>query len=752
MMVEGLFGLQKPLMLLLLTGLIPLTYLLIRTDEAQKIVFSKMILLTLISATFASPFVMSEENLSETPEVTILSDNSRSTQILEEYDPDFENVQTNTLTVGSDNSSELKTDLLRNLEENTQYLLLSDGQTDQDLKEVATRFKQVNSSLSIVRLEAEEESSVYIEGPSETVIGAENEFKVKVSSTSDGIPEPSVEANGERVQLVKNGNSYSFTRSFSEPGTVQISASINSEDVFSDNNQYFKTVKVREKPEILVLGSKSSMGDKLEEFYDITYRNTLPDDLSPYYAVFAKKEFDPAEMTDYVIEGNGVIYNGDLDEQNYLLPSKKGEGTQTDGAKIMIVVDASFASGKCENQFETESGNTICTRTSGEGGSVKESIQIAGNLTNSLPPNNKVGLIAYNDEAYLFSKPSPLLENRDYLLDQISRIEPEGPSLHYKGLEGAGEILKSGENDGNVILISEGETTYAGVRGNTTEAARNLDARLITVGVGEDPNEDFLRDVARETEGGFYLEGGESGKLSFTFKGGGAASTARRLIVMDGSHYITNGLNLDTSTTGFKNSETKRGARLLVSSTSGAEFLSSWHYGLGRVAQFTGGTSNLGNVMQYDPLLLTRTVSWAVGDPVRKEDEWIKIEDSSFGNPIKIEASYQIGGLNRRGEDLYVKTFTPAETGFRSFNGTVYGYNYNPEVQEVGYNTEIESVVNETGGNIYSPGEETRIEENLKQFSQRKVERKKFLTNYLLVAILLVFLAEVGYRKMTGRK
>lgn len=751
MMIAGLFGFQNPLMLLLLAGLIPLTYLLIKTDKARKVIASKMLLIVLISGAFASPFVMQEENLSETPKVTILEDNSRSTQIIEEYSPEFENVQADTRTVGSGNSSELKTSLLRNLEENTQYLLVSDGQTDQSLEEVAQRFNQVNSSLNIVRLEAEEESSVYVEGPSETVIGAENEFKVFVSSTDD-VPNPKVTVNKEDVSLTENSGSYRFTRSFSEPGTVQIKASINSEDQFNDNNQYFKTVKVREKPEILVLGSKSSMGEKLEDFYDITYTDSLPDNLSPYYAVFAKKKFDPAKMTDYVVEGNGLIYNGDIDNQNYLLPAKEGEGTQTDGAKIMIVIDASFASGECQKQFETGSGNTICTETSGEGGSVKESIRVAGSLVKSLPPNNKVGLMAYNSEAYLFSRPSPLLENREYLLDQISRIEPEGPSLHHKGLEGAREILRNGENDGNIILISEGETTYSGVHGNTTEVARSLDARLITVGVGENPGEDFLRDIARETEGGFYLDGSESGKLGFTFKGGGATSTARRLIIIDDSHYITNGLNPDTSTTGFKNSETKRGARLLVSSTSGAEFLSSWRYGLGRVAQFTGGTSNLGNVMQYDPLLLTRTISWSVGDPVRKEDKWVKIDDSSYGNPVRIDASYQIGGLKRQDENLYVKTFTPNEVGFRSFNGTVYGYNYNPEVQEIGYNPKIESIVNETEGNIYSPGEEAQIEEDLKQFSQKKVERKKSLTNYLLVAILLVFLAEVGYRKMTGRK
>ncbi|MDY6770063.1 MAG: hypothetical protein SVU88_03755, partial [Candidatus Nanohaloarchaea archaeon] len=138
------------------------------------------------------------------------------------------------------------------------------------------------------------------------------------------------------------------------------------------------------------------------------------------------------------------------------------------------------------------------------------------------------------------------------------------------------------------------------------------------------------------------------------------------------------------------------------------------------------------------------------GEPDRKEERWLDIEDGHVGSPVTVRASYPVQGLKRQSNELYTGELKPGESGFHTFAGTTYAYNYNPELSQVGYRS-VERLARRTGGTVFQPGERAAIRRQAKQFSERTVPTKTPVTNYLLVAALIVFLAEVGYRKMNGR-
>ncbi len=748
-----MIGFENPELLALLVLALPGLYFTWKNSGRYRTVvsFSHSILIVLLVITAAAPYINVDEESLEQQEIVLLKDESTSASLMEEYELDLGDIQVREKVIASGNESNLRRGFERSLEPDTMHLAVSDFQSQESLDGLEEEFNDRNATLNALKPSMENEASVSIEGPDSTVPGASNTFRVNVHSTADK-PVPRVYLDGSRVSLdqVEDGT-WEFTRSFSDKGSYEIEAEIYSPDRFEQNNRYYHAVEVIEKPKVLVYGREGTMEEQLEEFYDVETSETLPEDLSEYYTVIMKEQ-PPQDPVEYVSRGNGVVYTGEYDEGMSVLPVRAlPEGDQDQGAKVMIVFDISIAAGECVREQEIE-GFTICVESEGEGGAVQESKQIAYNLVEHLPYNNRVGAVAFNDEAVLISEPEPLYLNRDHLTDRISRIDTGGPSYYHTGLLGGERALRG---EGNMIFITDGKRHPAGEAVNTMSRAEaiaeDLDVQLITVGVGDEPNEEFLSDLA-EKGNGFYLDATDSPRLQFRFDAGGAAGETVPLAVVNPNHFITDGLELSSSATHFDSVEPKRGADVLVTGTDGREFLTTWRYGLGRTAAFTGGTTELSEISEFDPRMLTRTVSWTVGDPKRKQEEWLEVDSARNPETVEVRASHNMDGLTRQGEDLYTTELEPEETGFHEFNGRTYAYNYNSEIEKVGYSDEMEETVRMTGGQVYEPGEETRIKEDLEQFGEKRITTKKNLSKYILALAFILFLAEVGYRKMNGKK
>ncbi len=727
-----MIGFERPLALTLLILVVPLLYSAVRREDRFKHVTTLLhaVLVALLVVAVAGPTVAGETSVHREPTLTVLVDESMSASVLDRPSFDFDGVEVERRVIASGNTSDLKQSMLQHLEPDTNYLAVSDFQSEESLQGVAEQFNAVNSTLNAVALDGDEEAAVRVEGPETTVPGATTRFTVHVSATGEA-PEPRVTLDGEEVALEQGGDEgvWAFTETFTSTGSHRIQAEIPVDDRYDVNDEYVKAVQVAEKPEILVVGEPGGLGAELEQFYEVTYRDSVPESMDDYYATVLKEDVDGLEQ--YAMEGNGIVYTGDPgDAAMDILPVRVApDDDQDSGTKIVLAVDISVST---------------------EGSGVKRSKQIAYNLVELLPFNNRLGAVAYNRDAFLVAEPQPLSLNREQVKEKIARLQPSGPSFHNNGITGAAELLNE---TGNIIWISDGKIGGFGaneqVPSKTRQAARDLDVRLITVAVGDDADRAFLRDVTRQA-GGMFLDPSDSGRLQFMFSAGGASGETARLVVVDPNHFITEGRELGSSVAAFDPVEPRTGADLLVTGTGGQPFLSAWRYGLGRVAAFTGDDRELTRLRQQDPSLLVRTVSWAVGDPDRKRERWLDIGDAYVGEPVEVQASYPVEGLRRQGEDLYTGELEPDGPGFHTFAGTTYAYNYNPELSAVGYR-DVENMVRRTGGTVFSPDDRSEIREQAVTFSSRQVPTKRSATNYILLGALLVFLGEVGYRKWNGR-
>jgi len=276
-------GVERPQLLWLLALLIPAVYVMVRARNRHELIVggSRLLLVTLLILAAAGPFIVQKQQLSRQPEVTLLIDQSRSTELLNSFDPEFGDVKVSRKIIASGNSSDLKNGILRNLKPNTAYLALTDFQSSTSLDGLEEQFNRKNATLNAVKLEEEEEAAVSVEGPSRTVAGATNRYTVEVSSTGD-TPTPTVTLDGKQVELEEQEKTgvWTFERQFTDNTTHAIEATIDTSDQFNANNRFYKTVDVIEKPRILVVGEQEAMGERLETFYKVEYQDSLPDDLS----------------------------------------------------------------------------------------------------------------------------------------------------------------------------------------------------------------------------------------------------------------------------------------------------------------------------------------------------------------------------------------------------------------------------------------------------------------------------------------
>ena len=109
--------------------------------------------------------------------------------------------------------------------------------------------------------------------------------------------------------------------------------------------------------------------------------------------------------------------------------------------------------------------------------------------------------------------------------------------------------------------------------------------------------------------------------------------------VVNTDHYITSDLEINATITGFNDITPKPGAQKLVAMADGKPVLTTWRYGLGRVASLSTDDGNAWASAIYSPptsKLISATVNWAIGDP-RPEENRIDAEDGWLGTPLQID-------------------------------------------------------------------------------------------------------------------
>ncbi len=765
--------LENPLYLSILVFLIPIAYRVYSAPERHwKIVgVSYMFVVALIAVAAASPQIQVSSDSVESRKLVYLDDRSRS-MAGESPEVSLDGVSVRERVLVSGNSSRIGAALESYLEPNTTYLVRSDFQGIGNLEQAVAAFNRQNSTLNVLEPELDPEHSVYVDGPSLTVSGAQNSFEINVSST-EGTPKTvSLRVDGENVKTEDTSTGFKFDETFEDKGYHRVVAEVQADDGYSENNVYYKTVRVVDKPRILVIGDRGGLGEQLSEFFDVTYSESVPDDLSEYYSVNLKENIrDTGGLKPYLVEGNGLVYTGDGSMD--ILPVKEvPENQDTENPAIVLALDISEGlGGSCENWLDPDSQN-VCISRSSSGGSIEDSRSFAFNLINAAKseyPGTKMGGLLYNEGYLPLSQPQPLRVNAEEMMSKISRIQLEGRAFHKIGVERSREMI---EKSGNIILVTDGQfPPSGGVYGpgprelESSDVSQNeyetklvdyaetlpSDIKLFTVAVGEDKNTDFLDELAQAGGGIAYSSVSEFYSKPPTFMGGGGAGTSGILSVVDENHFITRDLNsLKISASSFDSVEPKPSANLLVASTNGEPALTSWRYGLGRVASFSAGQKDLDRFLSQEPQIVARSVSWASGNPQRKENRTVTVSSARKGEEVTVKSSYPIEGLTRSSRNSYTAVLNPETLGFHSFNDHEFSYNYRPELQRLGYREEFaRSAAEATGGEVVSPEEIERLKPSIPVKTREVVERRS-LSAIFLISALIVYLLQIGYRKRKG--
>jgi hypothetical protein len=760
--------LENPVWLVLSLGALPLIYnAWVDGRKKSRIVslsYAAIILTVAVAA--ASPALETATETERTQELVYLNDNSNS-MAMESDNVSIGGVRIDEQVIASGNSSNIAKAMMAALEPNKTYLVSSDLQTSEDLEDVLDAYVEANATVNFLDAEMEKESSVSIQGPELTVPNARNRYTVEVETTRGEKPEPEVTVNGEEKDIQEEDGEFFFHHRFEEKGYHSVEARIDVNDEYDRNDAYYKTVKAIEKPEILVVGEKGEMGAEIEEFFEVEYRQTLPQELEEYYTVILKKAVPEENLKPYIADGNGLVFTGNTEEQDMeLIPVKKADVTVgTENPKIVIGIDSS------EGALQGTAGWGKCQ----VGESIKDSKVLATSIVNSLAeerPSSIVGAFSYNNSVYSFGSPRPLTDTdyRNKLLGTrgIASIPVCGTAYHVRALRAAQEMI--GGSPGNVVLVTDGKVPPDGgifgpsqyertsvsisaseYKNRAIEEASRLgdDVSLHIVGVG-DYDLEFIEDLAEAGGGEAYEDSEEFYQLNKTLQGGGG-DDLKGINIADNDHFITRDFGtVVVSTSNFDEVAAKDSADVLMRSSTDRPFLTTWRYGLGRVAAFSGGEKDLERIVSRGPRIVSRTLSWAVGNPQRKNEEYVSVESGRMGDEVVLEASYPANGFVRVGSDEYRATVKPGKTGFHDYLNYRFAYNYRSEFKDLGYRRDLmEEFASETGGEILKSYQVPNLREDLEYETSTSVETFS-LTPLILLLALIIFLAQIGYRKRSG--
>ena len=752
------------------------------------VLISRLIVFTLLIVAVAGPFEETRTKIQGNLKLTILIDNSTSMDIFDKtpiqplIDEVKKELPIQVKLIAQGIRSALGDAVLGVIEQDSNILLISDGNANEgiSLGDLGLFALSMNASISnLVLNSVKTDVGVAVFGPGKTVTDAENNFLIKVShfGTTDYKLSVSIDdapLPEEEAQLAKgeHADELIIKRKF-ENGYHRITAQVSVEnDYFPKNNQFHKTIHVVDKPPVLFVTQKPDPLVKvLGELYDVTQTDIIPRDVEKYYTIIINDV--PAEdvrnlesITEFIIDGNGLVAIGgehSFDAGNYknsllesILPVTIGKGERKRGnSNIVAVIDISGTAGET---YELVNGKLVQTTGREEQG-LSLSKALAISVLESLSQSNKVGAVAFATEAFKVEDIIPLYQHRKALVEKIGRLKGSGQSYFHVGLMGANELLKNVQGDKNIILFTDGQTFNDGIKQQTKDIAAALATRgtkVYVVGVGTHVDEDFLKKVAEEGNG-IYFRATEANKFKVLFGDVEERQSTgpTGLVLLNTNHFITKDLDIDAIVEATNQVIPKTNAQLLVTNDGGEPVVTVWRYGLGRVTALTGFSGdNLGELLtKRNSRLLTRIFNWNIGDPERKKDYVVSIEDTRINIPGKVLVKSRkvpiFKGMEFTKLDklLYQSSFIQEKPGFHSLLEAVYAANYEREYQELGINPELSKIVALSGGKLFKPTDAKQIVQYIKTNSYReRVEKKDLKKNFLLLAMLL-FLIEIALRR-----
>jgi len=733
----------------------------------------------LILFAIATPFSEVAVEVNGDPSLTILADNSTSFDMFDKSVAQelknqlSEYIPTNLRYIASNERSAIGDGILNNMKGDDNLLVITDGNNNEGrvLGDVMLFASNLNTSINTIDLEPiKKDARLYIDGPSQAIVGEQNTFKVIMSEVGT-LPSYNlkIKVDGETLYDDTASTSKEFSRAFSE-GYHEIQAEISSTDFFQENNVYYKTIKVIPKPKVLFVSEKTSpLLVGLKNIYEVTLKESIPEDMDSFHTVILNdldaESIAPnvKELTEYVVDGNGLVVIGGkkaYDKGYYNVPSYLIESL----LPVEVGIPQMSPENKANIVFLLDVSDTTSLPFKGAAGysvlDMEKAITLG--LINTLRPEDSIGVVAIHGKSTLVQALGPLLETREELLSNIKKMQSGGGTNFVSGLMRASFLLEGQEGTKNVILITDGiEYSTKTATISTISYLKQLGITTYTVGIGQYTDEEHLKRIA-ELGGGLFFRPDETENLNLVFERSEATDPEKqaseyKLMVRDRNHWITKGdVSIDASVTGYNNVVPKLGSRTLVATTNAKPIITAGQFGLGRTVAIS---TDDGSAWAADLLknknseIITRSINYAIGDPGRNLDFDVTIDDTPINKPTTITVrSDKLPkselDLSKISDDLYVATIYPEKEGISEILGAKYAVNYNDEYLHTGMNSDFKALVRLSNGNVFDKDEITKIVEEIKTVSKRtKVESVNYRWPFVVVALLML-LIEIIIRRL----
>nr|WP_304364526.1 VWA domain-containing protein [Methanosarcina sp. KYL-1] len=801
------------MLLLIIPVLIAGFYLLRKTKT--KLVEWRMLVAFLLVLALASPFTTAPQTVSEdNPSLVVVSDETSSMGIFQEgtgtelYEALTAKTPTTFIQLTGDKTS-LGDAVLQYAGSGTQVVLVTDGNNNagKSLVDALEFAKETDTPVYLVEPELEvNDLSVEVLGDKAVVVENENEFEIVVQQAGEDsvsyFLEFYVDGNLERSKSFsqqERTNVIPITWAFDSLGAHNIMVRItpSGEDLNDLNNEFSKALYVVPKPKLTLVSSEPSapLGLVLKNLYDVSVVSDYPGIAKikdskalvlDNRLISTLSEAEVKEIKKYVSDGGGLIVVGGEKAYDYgdylnssleeILPVVSKPSEFKGGRNIVLILDISPSTEKHETLGDLL-GNAIYI------------------LRNENLKDANAGVIAFgskgvdvSDGFVFLGQPRNLAE----LEDKISQLTPDEQSKTSldQGLETAKEMLESEDGELDAIVISDGgiEKSYD----QSLKAARDLQDMGVNIYFihirSPAPSQTdlttrtyYAERLMQELElekNYFHIEQGERANIKFEkiekLPEEGEEEEieldAYPLLVYSPDHFITKNLkgNVSGTITGYNDVTPKAGSERLVITVTGKPVLTTWRFGLGRVAALSTDNGE-GEGSRWSPVLYTGQnaklisgmTNWAIGNPRAEEGAVLDAPDTWLGTPAdltlvmydegvpKLKIDGEPINLALTGRNTYEATVNPDEMRIYDISGYPLAVNYPLEFRDVGINRDIEPLILATGGKIYDSREaRALLLKDARQNSEREVNEPVSLKVYVLLAALLLYLSEIIVRRI----
>jgi uncharacterized membrane protein len=749
----------------------------IRTRAKNRLfAASRLLAFCLIIAAAANPyFVEVHTATSPKPSITILDDRTGSMGI---FDPDVaarvKSFVDAPLRTFSGDATPLGDRIVQYALPGSTLLLVSDGYSNsgRPLADALSLARSSNTTTFAISLAPQrDDAGVEISGTNTAVLAGDYPFRVLVRS-SKGYQGPlSVFADDKLIYsdtIVANTSaSIKISHSFLETGNHILRATI-APDLQPINDNYQKAVYVVPKPQVLLISSGNSpLATNLNDLYKLTLVSELPDQLKGYKAIVLddiRYNSNLDQLQDYVREGGGLVVVGGKDAYDMgdyrnssleeILPVRSTPSIFEGGKTLIFVLDISFS---------------LLSTRAGDGTPLLdyEKALAAELLKSPHFRDYKVGLIVFGTKAYNVQDPVPLSRAESVLRERIMSLAPTGTENSYldSGLQLAWDMLNVSGGQGELVILSDGYLyNYPEVVARSIDILRQMNVTTRLVQVQAFPGATGRFDYLAAQTGSDYSAFVYPDSLTTTMQELPLETTPEEsslsgyaVNVVNKNHYITADLNLNATVTGFNDVTPRSGAQRLAALPDGKPVLTVWRYGLGRVAALTvddGSAWAGGLYASPNSQMISSTVNWAVGDP-RPQDDRVEADDGWQGTPLSVTISSNArpsladADVEKVGDNRYVATFIPNSSGIYYIGSYGLAVNYPLEYRDMGFNPELSRLIMANGGKVFSEDEARRsLVVEAGRVSQRTIQERLSRRDILLLLALLIFLAEIIYRKL----